>query len=132
MGADESHAWVSVYAGEKLGWVDLDPTNACLSDTNHIPICVGRDYSEVSPMRGVVLGGGTTNLRVSVDVDAACAAADARNGMYFDATPAYCAACAEGTRACAELRATYKTIVVSRPPSVIVSGASSWGRDINQ
>lgn len=79
VGADESHAWVSVYAGDKLGWIDLDPTNACLSDTNHIPICVGRDYSEVSPMRGVVLGGGTTHLRVSVDVqpiDALAAASD--------------------------------------------------------
>lgn len=68
VGADESHAWVSVYAGDAVGWIDLDPTNACLSDTNHVPICVGRDYSDVSPMRGVVLGGGTTVLRVSVDV----------------------------------------------------------------
>ena len=70
VGADESHAWVSLYAGQRYGWIDLDPTNACLSDTNHIPICVGRDYSEVSPMRGVVLGGGSTNLRVNVDVEA--------------------------------------------------------------
>lgn len=69
VGADESHAWVSLYAGEVLGWIDLDPTNACPSDTSHIPICVGRDYSEVSPMRGVVLGGGTTQLEVSVDVE---------------------------------------------------------------
>ncbi len=69
VGADESHAWVSLYAGDQLGWVDFDPTNACASDTNHIPICVGRDYTEVSPMRGVVLGGGKTELRVSVDVE---------------------------------------------------------------
>ena len=69
VGADESHAWVSVYAGEQLGWIDLDPTNACQSDTNHIPICVGRDYNDVSPMRGVVLGGGATKLHVSVDVE---------------------------------------------------------------
>ena len=69
VGADESHAWVSLYAGDELGWIDFDPTNACPSDTNHIPICVGRDYGDVSPMRGVVLGGGTTELKVSVDVE---------------------------------------------------------------
>ncbi len=69
VGADESHAWVSVYLGSELGWVDVDPTNACRCDTNHIPICVGRDYSEVSPMRGVVLGGGKTQLSVKVDVE---------------------------------------------------------------
>jgi transglutaminase-like putative cysteine protease len=68
VGADESHAWVSVYTGEKWGWVSFDPTNACVAEINHIPICTGRDYSEVSPMRGVVIGGGTTELSVSVDV----------------------------------------------------------------
>ncbi|MCA9127298.1 MAG: transglutaminase family protein [Planctomycetales bacterium] len=69
VGADESHAWVSVYCGSQLGWIDFDPTNNCVAETNHIPICVGRDYSEVSPMRGVVIGGGTTALSVHVDVD---------------------------------------------------------------
>lgn len=69
VGADESHAWVSLYAGDDFGWIDFDPTNARPSDTNHIPICVGRDYSDVSPMRGVVLGGGSTELKVSVDVE---------------------------------------------------------------
>lgn len=69
IGADESHAWISLYAGERLGWIDFDPTNACLANINHIPICRGRDYSDVSPMRGVVLGGGTTELSVSVDVE---------------------------------------------------------------
>lgn len=68
VGADESHAWISVYTGDKWGWVSFDPTNACVSEINHIPICAGRDYSEVSPMRGVVIGGGSTQLRVSVDV----------------------------------------------------------------
>ncbi len=68
VGADESHAWVSVYAGDEIGWVDLDPTNACLTGINHIPVCIGRDYGDVSPMRGVVLGGGKTELTVSVDV----------------------------------------------------------------
>ena len=68
VGADESHAWISVYTGQQWGWVSFDPTNACVSEINHIPICTGRDYSEVSPMRGVVIGGGTTQLAVSVDV----------------------------------------------------------------
>ncbi len=69
IGADESHAWLSVYSGVPNGWIGCDPTNACFVGTQHIPICVGRDYGDVSPMRGVVLGGGTTELRVSVDVE---------------------------------------------------------------
>lgn len=68
VGADQSHAWVSLYAGQQIGWVDFDPTNACLVSTDHVPICVGRDYRDVAPMRGVVLGGGTPTLVVSVDV----------------------------------------------------------------
>jgi len=69
VGADNSHAWLSLYAGDVLGWIDFDPTNACLVGTDHVPICVGRDYRDVAPMRGVVLGGGNTDLRVSVDVE---------------------------------------------------------------
>jgi len=68
VGADQSHAWASLYAGQRIGWVDLDPTNACLVATDHVPISVGRDYGDVAPMRGVVLGGGSTSLSVSVDV----------------------------------------------------------------
>ena len=68
VGADESHAWISLYCGGSVGWIDLDPTTAGVANTSHIPICMGRDYSEVSPMRGVVIGGGTTQLDVSVDV----------------------------------------------------------------
>lgn len=68
VGADESHAWISVYCGSEIGWLDLDPTNACFTGIDHIPICYGRDFSEVSPMRGVVLGGGKTQLTVNVDV----------------------------------------------------------------
>ncbi|TWT82262.1 Protein-glutamine gamma-glutamyltransferase [Planctomycetes bacterium CA13] len=68
VGADESHAWLSLYAGESLGWVDCDPTNGCLCGVDHIPICIGRDYGDVSPMRGVIIGGGQTALKVSVDV----------------------------------------------------------------
>tara|TARA_R110002049_G_scaffold4601_4_gene31942 strand:- start:210176 stop:211054 length:879 start_codon:yes stop_codon:yes gene_type:complete len=69
VGSDESHAWISVYAGHDVGWIDMDPTNACLVGLDHIPICVGRDYGDVTPMRGVVLGGGLTTLQVKVDVE---------------------------------------------------------------
>jgi transglutaminase-like putative cysteine protease len=68
IGNDESHAWISVYAGEMLGWIDFDPTNACQIGVDHIPVCVGRDYDDISPMRGIVLGGGDTILSVNVDV----------------------------------------------------------------
>jgi transglutaminase-like putative cysteine protease len=68
VGADQSHAWVSVYCGFELGWLDFDPTNSCICGTDHIPIGWGRDYSDLVPIRGVYLGGGTQNLTVSVDV----------------------------------------------------------------
>ncbi|MEM6364236.1 MAG: transglutaminase family protein [Planctomycetota bacterium] len=68
VGADQSHAWISVYAGRELGWIDYDPTNACRTASDHIPVCLGRDYDDISPMRGIVIGGGDTVLKVSVDV----------------------------------------------------------------
>ncbi len=67
VGADASHAWVSVYCPVN-GWVDLDPTNSCLVQQEHITVAWGRDFSDVSPMRGVVLGGGQHQLKVSVTV----------------------------------------------------------------
>ena len=69
VGADQSHAWVAVYCGPELGWVDFDPTNDCFCQTDHIPIAVGRDYSDVVPIKGVFLGGGEPTLTVSVDVE---------------------------------------------------------------
>ena len=68
IGADQSHAWISVYCGTDIGWVDVDPTNNCLCGTDHVPIAAGRDYSDVVPMKGIFLGGGTPELVVSVDV----------------------------------------------------------------
>ena len=68
IGADQSHAWVSVYCGQRIGWIDVDPTNDKLSDLDHIPIAWGRDYSDVVPVRGVFLGGGKHQVTVSVDV----------------------------------------------------------------
>ena len=67
VGADASHAWVSVYCGE-VGWIDFDPTNDCVPSTDHITLAWGRDYNDVCPIRGVILGGGQHQLEVSVDV----------------------------------------------------------------
>ena len=70
VGADESHAWCRVYGGPDIGWFDCDPTNASLAGTDHVPIAWGRDYADVTPMRGVVIGGGSPSMKVSVDVEA--------------------------------------------------------------
>ena len=67
VGADASHAWVSVYL-VPLGWLDLDPTNCVIPGLDHITIGWGRDYSDVPPVQGVFVGGGFTSLQVSVDV----------------------------------------------------------------
>jgi transglutaminase-like putative cysteine protease len=67
IGADASHAWVSVFCPD-LGWVDFDPTNRCLVQSEHITLGWGRDFSDVTPMRGIVLGGGTHSLQVNVTV----------------------------------------------------------------
>ena len=67
IGADASHAWVSVYCPE-WGWVDFDPTNRSLVQHEHITLGWGRDFSDVTPLRGIVLGGGQQILGVSVTV----------------------------------------------------------------
>ena len=66
-GADASHAWVSVF-DPVLGWVDLDPTNGCLVGGRHITLSWGRDFADVSPITGVILGGGNQLVTVGVDV----------------------------------------------------------------
>lgn len=66
-GADASHAWISVWA-PPLGWVDLDPTNNCIVGDQHITLAWGRDFHDVSPLRGVMLGGGRQLIKVGVDV----------------------------------------------------------------
>ena len=66
-GADASHAWLAVYCpGHE--WIDVDPTNNLLPSTRHITLAWGRDYGDVSPIAGVILGGGSHSLAVSVDV----------------------------------------------------------------
>jgi transglutaminase-like putative cysteine protease len=67
VGADASHAWCSAWC-PGLGWVDFDPTNNCLPTDGHITLAWGRDYSDVSPIRGVLLGGAKHSLKVGVDV----------------------------------------------------------------
>ena len=69
-GADASHAWVSVWCGPEFGWMQLDPTNALVVANDHIVIAIGRDYADVSPIDGVILGSSRQNLDVSVDVKA--------------------------------------------------------------
>ena len=66
-GADASHAWFSVWCPE-FGWVDFDPTNNLQTQTEHITLGWGRDYSDVSPTRGHIHGGGNQQLTVAVDV----------------------------------------------------------------
>jgi len=69
VGADASHAWVSMYAPDTaLGWVEFDPTNNLRPDTQHITIGWGRDFNDVSPLRGIILGGGGHEPEVAVTV----------------------------------------------------------------
>lgn len=67
VGADATHAWVSVFCGD-AGWLDLDPTNNQVPADRHVLIAWGRDYEDVSPLKGVILGGGRHEVKVAVDV----------------------------------------------------------------
>lgn len=66
-GADASHAWISVWSPE-YDWVDFDPTNGVCGGDEHITIALGRDYNDVAPISGVLLGGGEHTVSVAVDV----------------------------------------------------------------
>lgn len=66
-GSDASHAWVSVRVPGH-GWVDLDPTNDKMTTTEHVTLAWGRDYGDVSPVKGAIVGGGEHEVKVSVDV----------------------------------------------------------------
>lgn len=66
-GADASHAWISVWSPES-GWVDFDPTNGLMPDDEHISIAYGRDYDDISPIIGILLGGSEHSVNVGVDV----------------------------------------------------------------
>jgi transglutaminase-like putative cysteine protease len=67
LGADASHAWVAVFA-PPYGWIGFDPTNNLLVDQEHVALAWGRDFGDVSPLRGVILGGGAHRLTVNVSV----------------------------------------------------------------
>jgi transglutaminase-like putative cysteine protease len=68
VGDDASHAWVAVWS-PPYGWIEFDPTNGCFAGTDHVAVAWGRDFGDVSPLRGVILGGGKHQLSVTVRVD---------------------------------------------------------------
>jgi transglutaminase-like putative cysteine protease len=67
VGADASHAWFSVFC-PRTGWIDFDPTNNCLPAEEHITVAYGRDFGDVSPVAGIITGGGQHDVKVAVDV----------------------------------------------------------------
>lgn len=67
-GADASHAWIAIYV-PGLGWIDFDPTNDLIPYDQHITLAWGRDFSDVTPLKGILFGGGENQLTVSVDVN---------------------------------------------------------------
>ncbi len=67
-GADATHAWVSVWCGNDLGWIGFDPTNDLMVANDHIVLAVGRDFSDVSPVDGIIVGSRKQKLAVAVDV----------------------------------------------------------------
>ena len=69
IGGEATHAWVSVFC-PGFGWLDLDPTNDTLANGNHVTLAWGRDYSDVTPVNGVALGGGEQVINVAVKVKA--------------------------------------------------------------
>ena len=68
VGADATHAWVLLWCGETLGWVGVDPTNGIWMAGDHIVMAIGRDYAEIAPIDGIVLGSSAQDMNVSVDV----------------------------------------------------------------
>ena len=67
-GADATHAWVSLWCGAELGWIGFDPTNDLLVENDHIILGVGRDFADVSPVDGIIVGSPKQKLGVAVDV----------------------------------------------------------------
>ena len=69
VGADATHAWVLLWGGPNVGWVGVDPTNGIWMAEDHIVMAIGRDYADIAPIDGIVLGSGAQAMRVSVDVE---------------------------------------------------------------
>ena len=89
VGDAASHAWVSVWS-PPYGWIEFDPTNGCFAGTDHVAVAWGRDFGDVSPLRGVILGGGQHQLSVTVavepvDADGAASAAIAERNLSTSA-----------------------------------------------
>jgi transglutaminase-like putative cysteine protease len=68
IGADASHAWVAVWC-PPLGWLEFDPTNNLMPSDEHIVLAWGRDYGDVSPTTGIIVGGGAHTVEVAVNVE---------------------------------------------------------------
>ncbi len=69
VGADATHAWVLLWCGRARGWVGVDPTNGIWMASDHVIIAIGRDYTDIAPIDGIVLGSGAQDMHVSVDVE---------------------------------------------------------------
>jgi transglutaminase-like putative cysteine protease len=67
-GSDAMHAWVLVWCGSATGWIGLDPTNAMLASDDHVTLAVGRDYTDVAPIDGVIVASGRQRIEESVNV----------------------------------------------------------------
>jgi transglutaminase-like putative cysteine protease len=67
-GADAMHAWVRAWCGTGMGWVEFDPTNAMMAGLDHVVVARGRDYSDVSPVKGVLRTPGGQTSRQAVDI----------------------------------------------------------------
>jgi transglutaminase-like putative cysteine protease len=67
-GAEAMHAWVLVWCGAQTSWIGLDPTNAIMAGDDHIVLALGRDYTDVAPMDGVIVGAGGQRMEVAVNV----------------------------------------------------------------
>ena len=67
-GADASHAWVSLWCGPEEGWIGFDPTNDREVANEHVVLAIGRDYDDISPIHGILLGPGEQEIDVGVDV----------------------------------------------------------------
>jgi transglutaminase-like putative cysteine protease len=67
-GSDAMHAWVLVWCGLSAGWIGLDPTNAMLASDDHVTLAVGRDYTDVAPIDGVIMASGSQRIDESVNV----------------------------------------------------------------
>ena len=77
VGADATHAWVLLWCGPERGWIGLDPTNGIWMAQDHVLMAVGRDYADIAPIDGIVLGSGAQKMDVSVDVEPLDVAVDA-------------------------------------------------------